>query len=72
MTGWFVCSAETETGAIRSIEAQSVMDNSCIRVRGRQFIDCTGDGWLGYYAGAKYRIGSETKWQYDEEFAPTR
>lgn len=72
MTGWFVCSAETETGAIHSIEAQSVMDNSCIRVRGRQFIDCTGDGWLGYYAGAKYRIGSETKWQYDEEFAPER
>ncbi len=34
------------------------------------FSDCTGDGWLGYYAGAKYRIGREAKWQHNEDFAP--
>ena len=59
MTGWFVCGAETENGAIRAIEAQNVMGNRRIRIHGRQFIDCTGDGWLGYYAGAKHRIGRE-------------
>lgn len=35
-----------------------------------QFVDATGDGWLGYYAGAKYRIGREARWQHQETFAP--
>lgn len=39
MTGWFVCGAETENGAIRAIEAQNVMDNRRIRIHGRQFIN---------------------------------
>lgn len=39
MTGWFVCGAETENGAIRAIKAQNVMDNRRIRIHGRQFID---------------------------------
>lgn len=72
MTGWFVCGAETEKDTIRSIEALNIMDNRHIRMRGREFIDCTGDGWMGYYAGAKYRIGREAHWQYDEDFAPER
>lgn len=38
-----------------------------IQYRGKLFIDCTGDGWLGYYAGAKYRFGRE-----DENFMRKR
>ena len=34
------------------------------------FCDSSGDAWLGYYAGAAYRMGREAKWEYDEEFAP--
>lgn len=34
------------------------------------FCDCSGDGWLGYYSGAAYRIGREAKWEFGEEFAP--
>jgi len=37
---------------------------------GRIFMDCTGDAWLGYYAGAKYRYGREAEWQHDEDIAP--
>ena len=37
---------------------------------GRIFVDCTGDGWLGYYAGAKYRYGRESRAEYGEQFAP--
>ena len=36
----------------------------------RQFIDCTGDGWVGYYAGAKYRFGREAAYQHKEDIAP--
>ncbi len=34
------------------------------------FCDSTGDGWLGYYAGAAYRFGREAKWEYNEQLAP--
>ncbi len=33
------------------------------------FADCTGDGWLGYYAGAAYTQGREGKVRYGEELA---
>ena len=34
------------------------------------FIDCTGNGTLGFYAGAEYRIGSEGKDEFHESHAP--
>ena len=35
------------------------------------FVDATGDAWLGYYAGAAYRIGREAQFQHGESMAPT-
>lgn len=66
----FVNGAETVDGTIKSITALDILTNEQILVYGKQFIDCSGDGWLGYHAGAKYRIGREAFWQYNEEFAP--
>ncbi len=40
------------------------------RWRGRMFIDATGDGWLGYFAHAKFRFGSEGKAEFGEQYAP--
>ncbi len=34
------------------------------------FSDCTGDGTLGYMAGAHFRMGRESKAEFGEEFAP--
>ena len=67
---YFVNGAETVDNTIQSITALNTLTNEQILVTGRQFIDCSGDGWMGYYAGAKYRIGREAQWQYNEEFAP--
>ena len=36
------------------------------------FIDCTGHGTLGYFAGAEYRIGREEKSEFDEKDAPDK
>ena len=33
-------------------------------------VDCTGDGWVGYYAGAEYRFGRESRSEFDEPDAP--
>ncbi len=32
------------------------------------FIDCTGDGWIGYWAGAEYRYGREAQDEFDESW----
>ncbi|MBP1917396.1 hypothetical protein J2Z23_004401 [Lederbergia galactosidilyticus] len=34
------------------------------------YLDCTGDGLIGYMAGAKYRIGRESKYEFQESLAP--
>ena len=37
---------------------------------GKVFIDATGNASLGYYSGAEYRYGSESKYEFNEPDAP--
>ena len=67
---YFVNGATTKNDTIADVTALNILTNEQITVTAKQFIDCTGDGCLGYHAGAKYRLGREAKWQYNEEFAP--
>lgn len=62
--------AETENGKITDIYALNTNDLSEYRFSAEQYADCTGDGWLGYYADAAYRVGREASFQHNEEFAP--
>lgn len=66
----FVCGTQMEGDRISSIQARHTMDCSLHSYRAPFFVDATGDGWLGYYAGAKYRIGRESRAEYAERFAP--
>ena len=66
---YHVCGADTENNRITGCTALNINDGTKIHIRGKMFIDCSGDGWLGYYAGAKYRLGREPKWMYNEDFA---
>jgi len=34
------------------------------------FADTTGDGWVGFHAGAEYRMGREARSEFDEKGAP--
>jgi hypothetical protein len=36
------------------------------------FADTTGHGWIGYYAGAEYRMGQEARSEFNESLAPVR
>ncbi len=40
------------------------------RFTAKMFIDCTGDGWVGFFAGAKYRFGREASSEFGESAAP--
>ncbi|MCR8631627.1 FAD-dependent oxidoreductase [Paenibacillus radicis (ex Xue et al. 2023)] len=41
-----------------------------IRFESEMFLDCTGDGLVGFLAGAEYRLGREARNEYNEEWAP--
>ena len=66
----FVIDADVPNGKITSLTTLDCIDCTRRIYRAEYFIDCTGDGWLGYYSGACYRLGREPKWMYGEEFAP--
>lgn len=55
---------------IRSVTALNIRELTKTQYTGKVFIDCTGDAWLGYFAGAKYRFGREPQSQHNESLAP--
>ncbi len=62
---------EMKDGRITSVLAQHTRSGQKVKVAGRIFADCTGDGNLGHLAKADYRIGRESKAHTDEELAPS-
>ncbi len=63
---------DCETDGDRITAAICVQETTEMRYRftAPLFADCTGNGTLGYYAGAEYRQGSESKEQTGELDAP--
>jgi len=57
---------EMVDGRIVSIDAVSTVTGKTLRLRSDLFIDCTGDGWIGYRAGAEYRYGRESYTEFGE------
>ncbi len=61
---------EMSGGTVRAVRCRNTMSGGWSRYEGKVFVDATGDGWLGYYAGAKYREGREAKNEFNEKEAP--
>ena len=57
---------EKEGDRIASVEARVATSGIIKRFRAPVFIDATGDGWLGYWAGAEYRYGREASDEFGE------
>lgn len=67
------CVDEAETGDGGTISAVSGTQNTTEtrwRFTGTWFVDNTGDGTLGYLAGAEFMLGREAKATFGEEIAP--
>lgn len=70
-TNRHVFAAETDgKGKITAVQAVDTLSNEIYSYRGKYFIDCTGDGWVGFFAGAKYRLGREARSEFNEKLAP--
>jgi len=57
---------------IKSVMALNVRSGQRMRFCAPLFIDCTGHGWIGYYAGAEYRMGQEARSEFNESLAPLK
>jgi len=55
---------------ITAVDARHIRTGERMRVEARIFIDCTGDGWIGHWAGASWRMGSEARSEFNESIAP--
>ena len=68
--GWSVYEVETVDGCIESVIAQEITTGRRMKFAGRWFADCTGDGDVGFAAGADYDItlrghmGPTNIWQF--------
>ena len=65
-----VCDAEMEGNTIKGVIVQDYYSMCKTRYSAKLFVDCTGDAWLGYYAGAKFRYGREAQYEHGESIAP--
>ena len=68
----FRANTNSDTNGLRivSIDARQTHTGEERRFTAPIFIDCTGDGWIGYWAGAQYRMGRESKAEFNESLAP--
>ena len=55
---------------IKSIVSQNILTGARHIFSAPLFADCTGDGTIGYLAGADYLMGRESKAQFNEKSAP--
>ncbi len=58
--------ANTNNNTITSVDARHTSSGKKIRFKAPLFVDCTGDGWIGFWAGAEYMYGREDSSKYDE------
>jgi FAD-dependent oxidoreductase family protein len=60
--------ANTTSGSITSVDARHTSTGETTRFTAPLFIDCTGDGWIGFWAGAEYMYGREDSSMYNENW----
>jgi len=63
---------EMKEGRITAVLAKNIRTNREYRFRAPLFADCTGDGNLGFLAGADFRMGREGRDETQESLAPEK
>ena len=67
-----VYKVDCKGGKIKAVYAQHISTGEIIRFEAPIFSDCTGDGTVGYLAGADYSMGREGRDEYNEPSAPEK
>ncbi|MCE2616073.1 MAG: FAD-dependent oxidoreductase [Phocaeicola sp.] len=61
-----------EDSKIASVIAKHIETGEEMEFKAPLFSDCTGDGTVGYLSGADYRMGRESKEEFNENIAPDK
>lgn len=61
---------DEDNRTIHSVTGWMMASERRIRFESPLYLDCTGDGLVGFLAGAKHRIGREAREEYNEDWAP--
>ena len=67
-----VIATETNGSKIKSVVAAHIENGNELRFEAPLFVDCTGDGTVGYLSGADYLMGRESREQFGESTAPEK
>lgn len=68
--GCFACEKDPASpDKIRSVRAFCSQNSTLYEVEAPLFLDASGDGILGFLAGAAFRVGAEPATEFDEPFA---
>ncbi|MDR3252972.1 MAG: FAD-dependent oxidoreductase [Tannerella sp.] len=68
--GYRATMVEMQGRKIKSVVAQNIESGKELRFLAPVFADCTGDGTIGYLAGADYLMGRESSEEFGEATAP--
>lgn len=63
---WLATGVTLDGKRIKSVTACHTESGKRLRFDAPVFIDCTGDGWIGFWAGAEFRYGREPSSEYGE------
>lgn len=63
-------SVKPDGNRIESVIIKHIENGKEVELKAPLFSDCTGDGTIGYLAGADYNMGRESRAEYGEELAP--
>jgi hypothetical protein len=61
---------KTDVQTIAAVLALDVHSGQRLRFSAPLFADTTGHGWIGFYAGAEWRMGTEARSEFGESMAP--
>lgn len=67
-----VVKADKNENKISVVIGKNIINGRTLKFHGMLFADCTGDGNLGFLAGAHYRVGRESKAETGEPRAPEK
>ncbi len=61
---------KSDADTIKSVSAFCSQNSTACEITAPVFVDASGDGIVGFLAGAAFRIGAEARSEFGEQFAP--
>jgi len=62
----YIFEVSRKDARIKSVRGVQIGSEKIIEFHGKIFIDCTGDATVGYLAGAEYKMGRESRKEFNE------